>query len=436
MFILWKAARLVTLMIKENPVKKKIVSARATDNLKIKILETQKLISINPEMPPLLKARNLQSIGEPRADRLQILVGEGAFTKIDDHVHSDLSHEVGGFMIGQPYDWDGKRYVEVVDAIKADSSSSSQVHLTISSNTWMNAQTLLRDKFPGLYIVGWYHTHPRMQLFLSSQDISIHEGFFREPWHVALVLDPTRQGASFFAWEEGHVREAGGFQVQFPENTPRERCWDNRDTFAATTGIDVTLEDFYETGCWHTRWMPNEDFVIKLQGDGISKLKDKMKANEVFIPGIQIGTCEGRINRNTLEKPSYLVDIRSLTPLFTRHQNEASWSNEKVRNIIEDAVNGLLRSQNGWIQCKGFYVLFSAIDNSLIKWFTSLLKQPFTFLLIGTTSLNNFRCVFRGADGDLIERELVEMITLSEFYKNDLSSTLEEVRKKCKELNP
>lgn len=59
----------------------------------------------------------------------------------------------------------------------------------------------------GLEPVGWFVSHTRSNILLSTSDLEIFESFFPEPWQVALVLQPAQSGqsrAGFF------VREPGG----------------------------------------------------------------------------------------------------------------------------------------------------------------------------------------------------------------------------------
>ena len=55
--------------------------------------------------------------------------------------------------------------------------------------------------------VGWYHSHTRSEILLSAQDVEIHNRYFPDPWHVALVVRPHAMRpmrAGFF------FREANG----------------------------------------------------------------------------------------------------------------------------------------------------------------------------------------------------------------------------------
>src|SRR3954451_17567198 len=51
-------------------------------------------------------------------------------------------------------------------------------------------QIAAANREPNTRVVGWYHSHTRSEIFLSEQDLEIHNRFFPEPWQLALVLKP------------------------------------------------------------------------------------------------------------------------------------------------------------------------------------------------------------------------------------------------------
>lgn len=68
----------------------------------------------------------------------------------------------------------------------------------------------------GTYPVGWYHSHTRSDIFLSTADLDIHRRYFPEPWQVALVLkphtfQPTRAGF-FFRESDGVMRATASYK--------------------------------------------------------------------------------------------------------------------------------------------------------------------------------------------------------------------------------
>ena len=68
-------------------------------------------------------------------------------------------------------------------------------------------QTCALPIYPARRIVGWYHTHPGLDVFFSKKDCHIHDNFFKEPWHVALVIDPKSEQGGFFIWNQGQISQ-------------------------------------------------------------------------------------------------------------------------------------------------------------------------------------------------------------------------------------
>ncbi len=54
----------------------------------------------------------------------------------------------------------------------------------------------------GFFVVGWYHSHPGLQIFLSSVDIKNHIGYQGiNPSAIALVIDPSKISSSYSGFE-------------------------------------------------------------------------------------------------------------------------------------------------------------------------------------------------------------------------------------------
>jgi proteasome lid subunit RPN8/RPN11 len=84
------------------------------------------------------------------------------------------------------------------NVIPARYTRQSPVHLTFTGDSLVFFHTTIEEHYPGRRIVGWYHTHPRMGVFLSQYDTWLHGSFFPEPWQVALVVEPHSSTAGFF----------------------------------------------------------------------------------------------------------------------------------------------------------------------------------------------------------------------------------------------
>lgn len=128
-----------------------------------------------------------------------IFMTRRAFLGVNEHAASQLDLETGGMLIGEAFMTPENTLAVAIDEqIEARYVVNSSVHLTFTSKTLSYALDQLDERHPGKQIVGWYHTHPGLSIFLSSMDIWLHTNFFREPWHVALVIDPYVHHGGFF----------------------------------------------------------------------------------------------------------------------------------------------------------------------------------------------------------------------------------------------
>jgi proteasome lid subunit RPN8/RPN11 len=139
------------------------------------------------------------------ADRVVIFLTQHAYLYCTTHAASDLEHEVGGVLVGQVRreEQGDKLYIVIEKAIQARHTQFGPAHLTFTQDSLVQLNSELEERFPGKQMVGWYHTHPRMDVFLSSYDIWLHSNFFGEPWQVALVIEPYAERGGFFCWQPG-----------------------------------------------------------------------------------------------------------------------------------------------------------------------------------------------------------------------------------------
>jgi proteasome lid subunit RPN8/RPN11 len=164
--------------------------------------------SLPPERRrPAWARRRHRVLGAAAAGQPSIALSERAFSTVHRHA-AGSDAEIGGLLLGQVCAWDGATHVEVHGALPAEWTRAGPVHLTFTADSWAGMLARKEREHPGATIVGWYHSHPRMGIFLSDMDLGIHHGFFREPWHVALVVNGQDRTAGFFAWADGKVQPA------------------------------------------------------------------------------------------------------------------------------------------------------------------------------------------------------------------------------------
>ena len=139
--------------------------------------------------------------GAPAGADLPIFVEMDVLAEIEAHARSDSSVELGGVLLGGQFeDQDGNPFVLVLDSLRAEHYQSSGSHFKFTHDTWTEI-TRQRDGFSDdLEMVGWYHTHPNLGVFLSGMDRFICDHFFNRPLDVALVVDPVRGDRGWFYW--------------------------------------------------------------------------------------------------------------------------------------------------------------------------------------------------------------------------------------------
>lgn len=150
---------------------------------------------------PMHRARRWLVDGENgHAPGIQVFVTQPAFRAINTHANTDLDNEVGGWLAGRwCRDVDSKAEFVVVEALlPAQQVRSGSTFLTFTHDSQVAMLAALEERYAKKGIVGWYHTHPRMGLFLSGYDVWLHEHFFPYPWQVALVLEPHGHIGGFF----------------------------------------------------------------------------------------------------------------------------------------------------------------------------------------------------------------------------------------------
>lgn len=130
----------------------------------------------------------------------EVFITPKTFLQVNDHCKSDLNNEVGGWLLGN-WCWDAeyrKQFVVIDQSLIAPHTEQSATHLTFTQDSQVAMLELLEEFHPNKIVVGWYHTHPRMSIFMSSYDLWLHKHFFPQPWQVAMVVEPHSHTGGVF----------------------------------------------------------------------------------------------------------------------------------------------------------------------------------------------------------------------------------------------
>ncbi len=173
---------------------------------RIKLLDVSPAPQISAPMP-LEQALRWASPYEHRiVCPFEIFFKQSAYLACIEQATRDLKNEVGGALVGEVR-FDpalAQSYIVIEDILPAQHVEHGSTYVTFTQDTLVQLINELEDHFPGKHMVGWYHTHPRLNVFLSSYDAWLHTHFFSDPMQVALVIDSYFRRAGFFVWQDNH----------------------------------------------------------------------------------------------------------------------------------------------------------------------------------------------------------------------------------------
>ncbi len=145
------------------------------------------------------------AINAARSRQVGVHLTGKALSEIKTHADLHLDREVGGILLGEVYEEDGKYLVSIEAVCAARHTMASCASLQFTGETWLD---ILKDRStrPQAKTLGWYHSHPGWGIFMSGVDEFTHYSFFgNQPWYVALVIDPLAGELGVFTWEHGRL---------------------------------------------------------------------------------------------------------------------------------------------------------------------------------------------------------------------------------------
>ncbi|MEO1376267.1 MAG: Mov34/MPN/PAD-1 family protein [Cyanobacteria bacterium J06635_10] len=143
----------------------------------------------------------------------QVYISKSARKTIKSHLEANTTIEQGGILFGQAYnDFKQGIYVEIIAAIPAQATIGTKVHLEFTPDSWQDIMYYAKSNHPEANIVGWYHSHPDIGVFMSRTDMRTQRAFFYHPWCVSIVYDPIRNEISYFLGEEAKAVKPAVFE--------------------------------------------------------------------------------------------------------------------------------------------------------------------------------------------------------------------------------
>jgi proteasome lid subunit RPN8/RPN11 len=196
-------------------------------------------VELEPAEEPELRVRPrpsnarhvVQQVGDGVAREPEVYLHVDALTTVLAHAQHHGRTEAGGLLAGEVCRDDAGVYVTATGAVPAEDALRTSTSLTFTHAAWA-AMLVERDhRFPGSRVVGWFHTHPGLHVYLSRPDQFIHQSLFRNPNDIAVVVDHRRLEWGVFRWHGDCLEVAQRFFVY------TERRSDGQDLLGVLAGL-------------------------------------------------------------------------------------------------------------------------------------------------------------------------------------------------------
>jgi proteasome lid subunit RPN8/RPN11 len=147
-----------------------------------------------PERPP-----------EIQPQQTHIFIRQSAYAQLREHLRQDLTVEMGGLLYGEAF-YDPGRAVYLLAigaALAATGGIETPTSFAYTPASWQGLTPRLQQLPLAWTLIGSYHSHPGLGVFLSETDLDTQEAIFAQDWQIALVVDPIADTLGFFVGKDG-----------------------------------------------------------------------------------------------------------------------------------------------------------------------------------------------------------------------------------------
>jgi len=180
------------------------------ENLSLKLKTVYDFIPKEGIMP--INQRDKYAIlqwGDIENKDLTIFIDVNTFLDIRQHAQKRTDREVGGFLIGKAMQEKGNIFVQITQIMKVQEIQHRSGEFIFTHEVWKMIDSIMSERYPNEQLLGWYHTHPGIGVFLSPEDRFIQNNFFNHSWQITLVLDPLTKYQLFYYTSEGKLVNIG-----------------------------------------------------------------------------------------------------------------------------------------------------------------------------------------------------------------------------------
>lgn len=160
----------------------------------------------------------MSELGEPeeyfqvgqRENRLVVYLRYPLFKALDEFTTRDSHREQAGLLVGRcGQRGDGTPYVLIEDAIEASPGTAG----CLDEGLWKKAKRIASARHPTRQIVGWFHGHGSSEVNPTSDESTVHQRHFTEPYQLLYRIDPKAKDRAFYFKEGATLKAVSGFAI-------------------------------------------------------------------------------------------------------------------------------------------------------------------------------------------------------------------------------
>jgi proteasome lid subunit RPN8/RPN11 len=157
------------------------------------------------EAPRFVQSLRLERPPQLEPGHPYLFIRQSAYAQLREHLRQDLTVELGGLLYGQAFhDPTLAIYLLMIEAaLPASDGIETATSFAYTPASWQGLTPRLQQLDAAWTLIGSYHSHPALGVFLSETDLSTQEAIFAQDWQLALVVDPVADELGFFVGKEG-----------------------------------------------------------------------------------------------------------------------------------------------------------------------------------------------------------------------------------------
>lgn len=162
------------------------------------------------------------------ADLPIVCVMSSTINAMYTHAQGEMQHEVGGYLLGWPLrDTVSGRLVTYIEDTCRARYESTPTFVTMHADGFIDVEKVRENRL----LVGYYHSHPGLGIFLSGTDVQNFGMYHPEPYQIAIVVDPSKtplreltahsEAIGIFAWKAtGQPTRLGPRNIKITDARP------------------------------------------------------------------------------------------------------------------------------------------------------------------------------------------------------------------------